>query len=88
MNEVFHSDCYKGLILGRNWVFFTWKYIEIRKSFIEYRPPPPVCQQKLLPVYVFTYFAQYMKGACWHKGETIVYGQNNSDRAGKNAVYV
>ena len=40
-------------------------------------PPPPapcvnnLCQQKLLPVYVFTYIAQYMKVmkvAGWHKG--------------------
>ena len=43
------------------------KHIEIRNKFygISF---PHLCQQKLLPVYVFTYFAQYMKVACWHKG--------------------
>ena len=64
------------------------KHIEIRKSFITYRSPSPLCQQKLLPVYVFTYFEQYIKVACWHKGGRIVYGPKTSDRAGKNAVYV
>ena len=59
-------ECYRDLILARNCVFIM-KHIEIRKSFMAYRPPP-LCQQKLLPVYVFTYFAKYMKVACWHKG--------------------
>ena len=27
-----------------------------------------MCEQKLLPVYLFTYFAQYMEVACWHTG--------------------
>ena len=68
------------------------KHIEIRKRFMAYGPPPHFCQQKLLPVYVFTYFAQYMKVACWHKGGgaggRIVYGPKTSDRADKNAVFV
>ena len=42
------------------------KHIEIKKSFMAYRPSTPLCQQKLLPVYVLSYFAQYMKVACWH----------------------
>ena len=53
----------QGLNFGQKLCFFTKKHIEIKKSFIAY----PLCQQKLLPVYVFTYFAQYMKVACWHK---------------------
>ena len=69
-------------------MFFTMKHIEIRKGFKPYRPSP-LYQQKLLPVDVFTYFAQYMKVACWHKGAgRIVYGPKTSDRADKNAVSV
>ena len=29
---------------------------------------PPVCQQKLLHVYVLPYFTHCMEVACWHKG--------------------
>ena len=70
LNSVFYDNgisfpfgMLQDLILGRNCVFFTMKHIEIRKKFygISF---PPLCQQKLLPVYVFT----YMKVACWHKG--------------------
>ena len=70
-------------------MFFTMKHIEIRKSFMTYCPPP-LGQQKLLPVYGFTYFAQYMKVACWNKGGggRIVYGSKTSDREDKNAVSV
>ena len=32
-----------------------------------YRPPSSLYEQKRLPVYVFTYFAQYMNVACLHK---------------------
>ena len=71
-------------------MFFQMKHIEIKKSFTAYRSP--FCQQKLLPVYVFTYFVQYMKVVCWHKGRAggggIVYGPKTTDRADKNAVYV
>ena len=81
------------MLQGRNFgqilCFFTLKHIEIRKCFMAYRSP--LCQQKLLPVYVFTYFAQYMKVACWHKGGGgggIVYGPKTSDRADKNDVSV
>ena len=38
MESVFHSDCYRDLILGRNSIFIR-KYIEIRKSFLAYRSP-------------------------------------------------
>ena len=77
----------QGLNFGPKLCFFTMKHIEIRKSFMAYRSPH-LCQQKLLPVYVFTYFAQYMKVACLHKGGRIVYGQKTSDRADKNSVSV
>ena len=80
----------QGLNFGQKLCFFTMKHMEIRKSFMAYRPPP-LCQQKLLPVYVFTYFAQYMEVACWHKGGgwgRIVYGPKTSDRADKNSVSV
>ena len=40
MESIFHSHCYRDLILGRN-CLFTRKYIEIRKCFTAYRPPPP-----------------------------------------------
>ena len=97
MNSVFYDNgisfpfgMLQGLNFGQKLCFFTMKYIEIRKSFMTYRPPPPLCQQKFLPVYMFTYFAQYMKVACWHKGggERIVCGPKTSDRADKNAVSV
>ena len=79
------------MLQGRNFgqilCFSTLKHIEIRKCFMAYRSP--LCQQMLLPVYVFTYFAQYMKVACWHKGGG---GGGDSlwpgDRADKNAVSV
>ena len=78
----------QGLNFGQKLCFFfTMKRIEIRRSFIAYLPPT-LCQQKLLPVYVFTYFAQYMKLACWHEGVGIVFGPKTGDRADKNAVYV
>ena len=74
LNSVFYDNgisfpfgMLQGLNFGQKLRFFTLKHIEIRKSFIAYRPPP-LCQQKLLPIYVFTYFAQYMKVVCWHKG--------------------
>ena len=51
----------QDLILDRNCVFYNETY----RNGISF---PPLCQQKLLPVYVFTYFAQYMKVACWHNG--------------------
>ena len=69
LNSVFYDNGISfpfGMLQGL-W-FLQWN-IEIRKRFMAYRPPPsPLCQEKLLPVYVFTYFAQYMKVACWHKG--------------------
>ena len=78
----------QGLSFGQKLCFFTMKHIKIRKSFIAYRSP--LCQQKLLPVYVFTYFAQYMKVTCWHwgGGGRIVFGPKTSERADKNAVIV
>ena len=54
----------KCKILGWT-ISFTLKYIEIRKHII---PPPSVCQQKLLHVYVLPYFTHCMEVACWHKG--------------------
>ena len=45
IESVFHSDCYRDLIFGRNSIFFIRKYIEIRKSFLAYRPPFPVCNK-------------------------------------------
>ena len=54
-------------ILGRT-ISFTLKDIEIRKHFLKYHPPPPVCQQELLPIYVLPYFTHCMEVACWHKG--------------------
>ena len=92
MNSTFYDNGISfpfGMLQGLNFgqkLCFTRKYIEIRKSFIEYRYP--LCPQKLLPVYVFRYFAQYMEVACWHKGGTIVYGLKTSDRTDKNAVYI
>ena len=38
------------------------------KTFFKYHPPPPVCQQKLLHVYVLQYCTHCMEVACWHKG--------------------
>ena len=32
-------------------------------------PPPPMCQQKPLHVYVLPYFTHCMEVACWHTGE-------------------
>ena len=46
------------------------KYIEIRKHFFKIYFPP-VCQQKLLPVYVLPYFTHYMEVACGHKGGKV-----------------
>ena len=93
MESVFHSDCYRDEILDRNCIF-TRKYIEIRESFKAYRlpPPRPRVPTKAFALYVFTYFAQYMKVACWHTGAVgggggVVYGPKSNDRAGKNAVY-
>ena len=50
MESVFHSDCYRDLILGRNSIFFIRKYIEIRKSFLAYRSPP--CANKSFCLYM------------------------------------
>ena len=61
-------------ILGRI-ISFTLKYIEIRKHFFKYHPP--VCQQKLLSVYVIPYVTRCMEVACWHKGGGAVQQPNN-----------
>ena len=70
LNSVFYDngisfplEMLQGLNFGQKLCLFTMKHIEIRKSFMAYRSPshptphPRLCQQKLLPVYVFTYFA-------------------------------
>ena len=63
---IFDIICLKDVFfLGRT-VSFTLKYIEIRKHFLKYHSP--VCQQKLLPVYVLPYFTHCMEVPCWHKG--------------------
>ena len=64
-------------ILGRA-ISFTLKYIEIRKHFLKYHFSPPVCQQKLLHVYVLPYFTHCMEVACWHKGGKGVQQSKNS----------
>ena len=64
VKSIFDIICFKDV---KVWVSFTLKYIEIRKHFLKYHSPP-VCQQKLLPVYVLPYFTHCMEVACWHKG--------------------
>ena len=68
--------------------FFTMKHIEIRKSFIAYRPVPLVPTKAFACICIHIFCTIY-ENACWLKGVgRIVYGPKTSDRADKNAVSV
>ena len=80
MESVFHSDCYRDLILGRNCIF-TRKYIEIRKSFTAYRapfPPPRVPTKAFACICVHIFCTIYENGVFAHgfggAGGGVVYG--------------
>ena len=56
VKSVFDIKCFKDVKI---WV---------EHSVLHYDIIPPVCQQKLLHVYVLPYFTHCMEVACWHKG--------------------
>ena len=89
MESVFYSDCYRDLILGRNCIF-TRKYIEIRKSFIEYRSSPRVPTKAFACICVHIFCIIYESGVLAHGrgGGRVVYGPKSNDQAAKNDVYV
>ena len=62
----FHIKCFKDLIFWVNKQFYI-KIYRNQKTFFK-TSFPPMCQQKLLPVYVLPYFTHCMEVACWHKG--------------------
>ena len=65
------------------------KYIEIRKNFIAYRPPPRVPTKAFACICVHIFCTVYESGVLAHGGGgRVVYGPKSNDRAGKNAVYV
>ena len=68
VKSVFDIKCFKDV---KFWVEQS-VYIKIYRNpkiFLKYHsPPPPVCQQKLLHVYVLPYFTHCMEVACWHTG--------------------
>ena len=79
-----HQWMLHGLNFGQKLCFFTMKLGQVLWHIV-----PSLCQQKLLPVYMCTYFALYMKVACWQKdGGGVVYGPKTSDRADKNSASV
>ena len=74
-------------MLGRT-ISFTLEYIEIRKHFLNLiTPRPPVCRQKLLPVYVLPYFTHCMEVASWHKGGGVQQPQNPGPKPIKCIFY-
>ena len=66
VKSVFDVKCFKGV---KFWVErqFYMKIYRNPKTFFKISFPP-VCQQKLLHVYVLPYFTHCMEVACWHKG--------------------
>ena len=66
VKSVFDIKCFKDVKFGGKTISFTLRYIGIREHLLKYHSP--VCQQKLLRVYVLPYFTHCMEVACWHKG--------------------
>ena len=62
VKSLFDIRCFKDV----KFQFYTELYRNPKTFFkISF---PPVCQQKLLHVYVLPYFTHCMEVACWHKG--------------------
>ena len=68
VKSIFDIKCFKDV---KFWVEQS-VYIKIyrnQKAFFKMSfPPPPVCQQKLLSVYMLLYLTHCMEVASWHKG--------------------
>ena len=65
VKSIFDIICFKDV---KFWVVnqFYIKIYRNSKTFFKISFPPPVCQQKLLHVYVLPYFTHEV--ACWHMG--------------------
>ena len=69
--------------------FFTMKHIEIRKSFMAYRPTPLVPTKAFACIYVHIFCIIYESGVLAQGGVgRIVYGPKTSDRTDKNSMSV
>ena len=79
MESVFHSDCYRDLIWGRNSIFIRKyierKYIEIRKSLfsILFPPPPRVPTKAFACICVHIFNTIYESGVLAHGGKVSLW---------------
>ena len=70
MESVFHSDCYRDLILGRNSTFYKKIYRNLEKFFSISSPPPPRVPTKAFAcICVHIFCTIYESGVLAHWGE-------------------